>query len=78
MAEIGSQLDDDDMAYLKTFLPEGAVPIGILSVPLWLDPDGILRFKVVTPADVDIATCLGVLEVMRAELVDYIRGADDG
>lgn len=63
-------LDDVDAAYVRSLVPEGAIPTGLLSVVTWLHAEtGEAQWRVWCDIDMPISSALGHLELAKADLM---------
>lgn len=81
-------MDDVDRAYLESWLPEGAVVVGMVSAVTYMaaDADGALRWAVHCDMDAPVTTTLGLLEMAKLDVIArsdtglplrYDHGSDD-
>lgn len=66
----GQPLDETDVAFISTIVPPGMLPLGVVAMCPYLDPDGRVRWRfyynVVGQVDV---TLIGILEKMQHQLL---------
>lgn len=71
-------LDEVDLAFVSTLVPEDALDVSLIAIVSWVDPDtGESRFKVYARTDALIATTLGMLELAKLDLVNASFDEDD-
>lgn len=82
-------MDDVDRAYLDSFIPEGSIVIGMVTVVSFIPPgsDGALAWRVHNDIDAPLTSALGLLELAKLDLVarsnsglpfSYQKDDDDG
>lgn len=68
--EGGILFDAEDQAWLKSFLPDNAVPTGYFGVACWIDPEtGTQHWRKVCCAEVPVSQILGFIEMGKMQLM---------
>lgn len=70
-----STFDDADLDWMKTLIPENAVPVGLFAVIQFFDENGEQKWKKYHPFDAPISSAIGV--VMMG-LLGMIADSDTG
>jgi hypothetical protein len=69
------ELDEDDKAFVDSLVPEGCIPMTLMAVVAWLDPDGSLRWRQYVQSDATTTQCLGLLDMVKHRLLVYADSA---
>lgn len=63
--------DADDVAYAEALVPDGSLVLSMVTVVSWIDPDGdsCWRAYVANSSGERVASCLGLLELAKHDLI---------
>lgn len=61
-------MDEVDIAFVNSLMPENAISTGFLAVVTWLDLDGEPHWRVYNQTDGRISSVLGLLEIAKLNL----------
>ena len=75
-------MDEADVGFLNSLVPDEALPLGFLAIAAWTDPeDGSLRWKFYDQLDMVLSNHIGLLELAKLEVIrrttPHIYQADD-
>lgn len=64
-----------DIAAFESIAPEGAIPLGMVEVAIWIDPDtGQQAWLEWVEGDLPVTNIIGILEMVKVRIMD--RAAD--
>ena len=64
------ELDDKDIAFARSLMPDDAIMTGLVAVVTWLDPEGgTPRWRCYCDVDLPVTTTLGYLELAKLDVV---------
>lgn len=63
------ELDGIDKMYVDQFLPEGTMFAGLVSIVMFMDEDGNIRWRPWCTADIPCSTVIGVLETAKHHFI---------
>lgn len=53
--------DDADLTFMRSLMPEGAIPIGLFAVVQWINPDtGAQQWRRYSPFDAPVSQAAGI------------------
>lgn len=65
-------MDDADRAFLTSITPDGALSLGFIAGTIFIDEDGVRRWRAYSVLDVSITEHLGLLELMKLEIIGRV------
>jgi hypothetical protein len=68
------QMDAADAAWLATMIPEGCVSQGFISVVVFFDGEGEMKYKVYSQMEAPLTSCLGLLELAKMDMIARTPG----
>lgn len=76
-------MDPVDLAFQESLVPEGAIPIGFISVLSYVDKEGAQCWKLYNQLDMPLSNILGLLEMAKHDIIRRSSAAfppvdDDG
>lgn len=63
------EMDDVDLAFQQSLIPEGSVPEGFVAVLSFVGPDGESHWRVYDQLEGSISRTIGLLEMAKLELI---------
>lgn len=69
-------MDAADKAFLDSFLPEGAIPIGYAGVVAFMDADGVQRWRLMVNFEAPVSHAIGLLEMAKLRLLGDCPGSN--
>lgn len=71
-------MDEADLAFQASLVPEECIPQGFIAVFSFLAPDGSQCWRTYNQLDVPLSSVLGLLELAKLAKLDAIARVDSG